>query len=508
MVLRDSLKKEGFLHQESKGLSWLAKGEVTAVLAFFLPMVVYLLTLAPTIYNLDSAELTTAAATGGIIRATGYPLYLILGGLWSQLPIGDVGYRMNLMSAVSGAVTLLLTERILYRLKVTGWARLAAVGLLGAAPYFWTLSLIAEVYTLHTALMAGVILALLAWREQPTPWRLALAVGLTAISLGNHMATVLLAPGCVLFVLIVAKGDVLRPRTFIPALIALLLGLSLYLYLPWRYGANPIFNYAGTYNAAGVFEPVNLQTWDGLWWLISGKAFAGQMGGYTLAAFGHELQHFGEQLWQAFFGLGIGPAILGLFVLWRRDKTVTLFLLLIFVTNVLFYANYRVVDKDTMFLPTYVIWAIWLGVGYQQFLDWFTQSTNEAVMANRLAWLWRGLMLGIVGLALVWNWGQVDQSHDWSTRKRSETILALAEPNAIILGWWDTVPGIQYLQLVEDQRPDVLAINRFLISGDDMSQLIEQNVAHRPIYINNPPAEFLQTMRVEPVGTVYRLYPK
>ena len=286
MVLRDSLKKEGFLHQESKGLSWLAKEEVTAVLAFFLPMVVYLLTLAPTIYNLDSAELTTAAATGGIIRATGYPLYLILGGLWSQLPLGDVGYRMNLMSAVAGAITLLLTERILYRLKVSGWARLAAIGLLGAAPYFWTLSLIAEVYTLHTALMAGVILALLAWREQPTPWRLALAVGLTAISLGNHMATVLLAPGCVLFVLIVAKGDVLRPRTFIPALIALLLGLSLYLYLPWRYGANPIFNYAGTYNAAGVFEPVNLQTWDGLWWLISGKAFAGQMGGYTLAAFG------------------------------------------------------------------------------------------------------------------------------------------------------------------------------------------------------------------------------
>lgn len=508
MVLRESLKNEGWRNGQTSWLSGLAKVEVTTVLAFVLPLVVYLLTLAPTIYNLDSAELTTAAATGGIIRATGYPLYLILGGWWSHLPIGDVGYRMNLMSAVCGATTLLLTERILYRLKVSGWARLAAVGLLGAAPYFWTLSLIAEVYTLHTALMAGMILALLAWREQPTPWRLALAVGLAAISLGNHLATVLLVPGCVLFVLMVGKGNVLRPRTLILALIALLLGLSLYLYLPWRYGANPAFNYAGTFNADGVFQPVNLQTWDGLWWLISGKAFAGQMGGYTLAGLGHELLHFSEQLWQAFFGLGIGPALLGLFILWRRDKTTTLFLFLIFIANVLFYANYRVVDKDTMFLPTYLIWAIWLGLGYQQFLDWFTGPTAEPNGANRLVWLWRGLMLGIVGLALVWNWGQVDQSQDWSTRERSEDILALAEPNAIILGWWDTVPGIQYLQLVEDQRPDVLAINRFLISGDDMSQLIEQNVAHRPVYINNPPAEFLQTMRVEPVGTVYRLYPK
>jgi hypothetical protein len=46
--------------------------------AFALPLLVYVLTLAPTIYNLDSAELTTAAATGGLVRATGYPVYLML----------------------------------------------------------------------------------------------------------------------------------------------------------------------------------------------------------------------------------------------------------------------------------------------------------------------------------------------------------------------------------------------------------------------------------------------
>ena len=58
------------------------------VAAFGLPFILYLLTLAPTIYNLDSAELTTAAATSGLVRATGYPLYLLLGRIWSWLPIG------------------------------------------------------------------------------------------------------------------------------------------------------------------------------------------------------------------------------------------------------------------------------------------------------------------------------------------------------------------------------------------------------------------------------------
>ncbi len=56
--------------------------------AFFIPFLVYLRTLAPTIYNLDSAELTTAAFTGGLMRATGYPLYLSIGYLWSRLAAG------------------------------------------------------------------------------------------------------------------------------------------------------------------------------------------------------------------------------------------------------------------------------------------------------------------------------------------------------------------------------------------------------------------------------------
>ena len=47
--------------------------------SFFFPLLLYLQTLAPTVYNLDSAELTTAAATLGITRATGYPLYILTG---------------------------------------------------------------------------------------------------------------------------------------------------------------------------------------------------------------------------------------------------------------------------------------------------------------------------------------------------------------------------------------------------------------------------------------------
>ena len=75
------------------------------ILAFALPFILYILTLAPTVYNLDSAELTTAAATAGITRATGYPLYLLLGYRCSWLPRAPSGRRS--WSITSGGYCML-----------------------------------------------------------------------------------------------------------------------------------------------------------------------------------------------------------------------------------------------------------------------------------------------------------------------------------------------------------------------------------------------------------------
>src|SRR3990172_9263057 len=242
--------------------------------SFLAPLVVYLLTLAPTVFNLDSAELTTAAATGGLTRATGYPLYLTLGWLWSKLPFGDVGYRLNLLSAVSAALTLLLLERILLRLGVRPAARLAAVGLLAFSKYFWQLSLIAEVYTMQTAIMAGLILALLRWSDQPSPLRLGLVGMCVGLGISHHMSTVLLMPGVAFFILSSQARQVFKFKNLAAGLAGALLGLAFYLYLPLRYLAAPAFNYAGVYDALGIFHAENLASIKGIWRMMTGASFA------------------------------------------------------------------------------------------------------------------------------------------------------------------------------------------------------------------------------------------
>jgi hypothetical protein len=86
--------------------------------------------------------------------------------------------------------------------------------------------------------------------------------------------------------------------------------------------------------------------------------------------------------------------------------------------------------------------------------------------------------------------------------------LQAAEPNALIFGWWDTVPVVEYLQLVEGQRPDVQAINRFLIAPNDVRELIERNLGQRPIYIDSVPDDLSGVARVRRIGLVYELQPR
>ena len=476
------------------------------VFAFTLPFTLYMSTLAPTIYNLDSAELTTAAATGGLMRATGYPLYLTLSKLWLLLPVGDVGYRMNLFSAMCGALTIFLADQILRRWRVSVWASMGALGLLASGTFFWGMSLIAEVYTLHTALMAGLIYCLLRWGDNPTPRRLLLVGLIGGMGLSHHAATFLLIPGSLFYVLVLAPKQALSPRSLFAAGIGVLIGLSFYLYLPLSYLGQPAFNYAGIYDADLVFHPINLLSPGGLFWLISGKSFAGQMLAYHGSALWHELVNYIVQLSQAFFIFGLLPGILGALTLLRRDWKAGLMLGLMFTFSAAFYIDYRVIDKNTMFLPSYLVWSIWIGLGYQKLLDWLRQG-DLPLRQSRGFYLIRGAPILIVLFAVLWNWSLVNLSNDYSARQRGEAILSRIEQGALVLGWWDTVPVIQYLQLVEGQRPDVQAINRFLISQEDLYQYIRKEVTNRSIYIDSPPTELIESFDIESIGPIYKIQP-
>src|ERR1700726_5234076 len=66
----------------------------------------YFFTAARDIVVGDTPELITAAATLGVAHEPGYPLFTMLGHLFSLLPIGPLPFRVNLFSVVCDAAAV------------------------------------------------------------------------------------------------------------------------------------------------------------------------------------------------------------------------------------------------------------------------------------------------------------------------------------------------------------------------------------------------------------------
>ena len=91
-----------------------------------------------TIYVGDSGELVTAVYLLGIPHPTGYPLYVLLGKLWTlALPFGSIAWRMSLFSAACAAGACALLFLFLCRsVRLAAVAALLAALLLAFAPSF------------------------------------------------------------------------------------------------------------------------------------------------------------------------------------------------------------------------------------------------------------------------------------------------------------------------------------------------------------------------------------
>src|SRR3954470_16877507 len=118
----------------------------------------YVLTLAPTTQFWDASEYITAAHALGIPHPPANPFFVVVAHVWGLLPLAaDYGRRINLLSAVTSAVTAglwyLIGERWLRNLVVPNvWRNVAAAAgaLVGATVFtVWNQSVANEkVYTL------------------------------------------------------------------------------------------------------------------------------------------------------------------------------------------------------------------------------------------------------------------------------------------------------------------------------------------------------------------------
>jgi hypothetical protein len=244
-----------------------------AALVGLIAFAAYLATLYPGLTGVgDAAKFSFVGPVLGTPHAPGYPLYLIVSHLFSYLPVGTLAYRMNVLSAILGALTAALVYLIVRRLGAGRTTAVSAALALAFGDAFWSRALYAKGYTLNAALVAGGILALLRWDDLRRPADLYWAAAIFALSIGNHLTVIALLPALVLFPLLTDPRTALRPKTILLVLLFLLAGFAQYGLILVR-----------TLQHAPYLEAraSNLQE---LWVVMTARRFAHEIGTFPIAA--------------------------------------------------------------------------------------------------------------------------------------------------------------------------------------------------------------------------------
>ncbi len=411
----------------------------------------------------DTPEFIAAAITLGIPHGPGYPLFTLLGHLFASLPIGPLPFRVNLLAATCGAITVGIVYLTALRLTRERLVSAAAALLLAVSPLFWRWSLVAEAFPLNNLLASIFIFLLVLWQERPERTQFLMAAALVSgLALTNHHTFVLFGPA-VIFLLWQQRSLLLaRPYLFAVCLATFFIGLLPYLYVPWAAVRNPVLNWQGVGSWADFFALV-LRQHCGAGQLICNGPYQGGSPMERVLAFG------------ASFGLIAGLLIiLGTIQAYQQRRQYFWFVLLAFVfAGPLFaaYANINLSLGPTLFvlerffLLSHVIVAPLIAFGLR-FIATHLAASFRAIRAQANIFVTSGaLLIALSGVAM--NYNAVDQSKNRIARRIAEDILSTAQPGTLLLVAGDEVAlPLLYLQTVEAQRPEVTLLVMPMLAGE------------------------------------------
>ncbi len=440
------------------------------VVIILLSFIIYFKTLSPTVSFIDSGELAVVCQTLGIAHPTGYPLYTLLGRIFTFLPLKDTIFRVNLLSLICVVSTNIFLFLILSLLS-QGFVRsssskivhltikflipLISTLIFVFTPILWSQATSNEVYALHIFLMTFLIyLTLLWWQNSVKNAKLFyLIIFLYGLSFGNHMSSVLLAPALFILFLIHYQKSLFIPTRIFAVFSLFVLGFSIYLFLPIRSSQNPLLDW-GNPETWFAFKR-HITAWQYQVWIFS----------ETSQELSHRFFNYLKLFIQQFPWYLLPVGVLGLVSMLKKHLPVAVFLFLYFLLDIFFGINYTIADIQPYFLPSFLIFALWLGLGLGGILAFLLQQVEKSNPANLVsaAVIFPTILLLLPLLNLTRNYREQDQSQNYFAYDFCQNVLKSVEKNGIILtDVWDLYSPWLYIRHIEKQRPDVVFLDKEL----------------------------------------------
>lgn len=482
------------------------------VLTSIFVFIIYLFTLAPSVVQIDSGELTAVQATLGIAHPTGYPLFTMIGYLFSLIPLPfSKIFQLNILAAIycsigvgvfTYTIKYCLDNILVFRKKnlskesakkekkkskeqstekqieiPENFKLITALfgGLsLAFSRTFWFQSTSVEVYSLHLLLITLIIFFLLKAyvksfeNDKLSNWLLFaffLALGFT-----NHLTTLMILPGTAYLYFSRYKfNSASFKKLALMITLFILVLIAIYSYLPLRASQNPILNWG---------NPID---WERIYRHVTGRQY--QVWLFTsFDSAGKQFNHFWNILPFEFF-IGLLFVLIGLIVSLFRSKTLGLFILISFLFTLFYSINYDIHDIDSYFLLAFIMLAFFSSFGALKILEMKSLPKNYGLI---------GLGLVLV-IQLFFNFREVDQSGVYTYEDYTKAILNTSPKNSIIFSYqWDYfISASYYYQYVENQRKDITIIDKELLRRSWYYNQINNHDPNILSGVNNEVDQFL-----------------
>ncbi len=495
------------------------------ILIFVISLAFYVATLAPTVQWGDFGGFQTRVSLGELeLHPFGHPLWNLLARpfVWF-VPFGDDAFRVNLSSAFFASLALVMLYLGALRITFSRVASLFAVLALGVSHTFWTYAVVPKAYSLTLFILSACILLLLQWRDRHTRMssatgprrapreaqtqnaRIALVAVLTGLGVMNHLVILTALPGLLLFMFWHSRA---RAKDTLIYAFGFALGLVPYIVLLSTAPDKGI--------VTGGFVPSFVSKF--LEVLLSPSELAKGIG-FTVVNLGYQF------IFVTFVGAW------GWWLLLKRDRSVALMLLLIFLGDMAFV----IVPTEPPYMmlwhlyhPAYLAFAYALAVGIHELLQrlgsdahWRT-AWAVAIVAPVLLIYFILAPAVARAIGLTERLGVRDfpgrdtvtflfipsKAGDTSARDYGERVFAALPPNAVLIADWTPYAALWYLHAVEGRRPDVKLEG---LTDEPLLHEVDRFRA-RPVYLADVSRYYdVQSLqnayRIEPEGPVYRLVP-
>jgi hypothetical protein len=464
-------------------------------------LLLYLRTIAPSVLGGDTGELQSVPYTLRLTHPTGYPLQTLVGKLWTTIvPIGSVAYRMNLFSALVGAVAVGLIYGAVRLSTGSELSAFLAALLLGISEVFWGEAVIGDKYALNACLLALVVFTLIQWSKAPSERSLCACAFCYGLSLTHHRSMVVFFPFLIGYWVWHTPHLLGQWRRLGKVALFLFLPLLLYIWLPIGVsrGLPP-----------GTWQPSSLKEWGAY---MLDKGYLDKVQPYV--GVWEKLTFYGKTLLAQFTLYGVLLGLLGLVYQVRTRNPLWVFLAPGFVFQTVLAAGYQISRYWVFLLPSFVLFALWIGEG----LTWLSSATIVLVRRSK------SLGYGIVGITLasfivlvallLWRnyptfrerhldggsldiWRQ-DLKEGYLAQRFVKNGLAFVEPNSIIAADWEQFTPLWYFQQVEGWRPDVTVIH-------PIYRWTEALATGQPVHLARNVAGIGEPYHLTAVGTLIRV---